>query len=73
MDCFEALALERLRGISESLFERTENQGQRRAKLVAYIAEECRLQPVQLGEFLSTLSLLLMGAGVRYGGSDVVS
>src|SRR6266849_8433842 len=72
MHCFEVLALERLRGISESIFERTENQGQRRAKLVADVAEECRLQAVQRGEFLGTLSLLFMGAGVRYGGSDVV-
>ena len=60
-----------LRGIRERVLERAEDQRQRRAKLVAHVAEECGLRAVELGELLGALALLLVGARVGDRRRDV--
>ena len=59
------------RGVGERILERAEDQRQRRAELVADVAEERGLRAVELGELLGALALLLVGAGVGHGGRDV--
>ena len=58
-------------GSASAVLERPEHQRERRAELVADVAEERGLRAVELGERLGALSLLLVGAGVGHGGRDV--
>ena len=55
-----------------AVLDRPEHQRQRGAELVADVAEEGGLGPVQLGQRLGAPALLLVGAGVGDGGGDVV-
>ena len=56
---------------ASSVLERAEHQRERRAELVADVAEEGGLGPVELGERLGAPALLLVGARVGDGGGDV--
>ena len=51
--------------------ERTEHQRQRRAELVADVAEEGRLGAIDLRERLGAAALLLVGVGVGQTGGDL--
>ena len=59
---------ERLACFRQDLLERPEHQRQRRAELVADIAEECGLGAIDLGQRLRALAFLLIGA--RAGQAD---
>src|SRR5262249_17681488 len=47
------------RAFGENFLERTEHQRERRAKLVAYIREKCRLRTIDFRQRLGSSSLLL--------------
>src|SRR5690606_7162560 len=47
------------------LFDRREQERERRAELVAGVPEECGLRTVELGEALGTFALVLVRAGIR--------
>ena len=61
-------AAERLRGIAETVLERPQHQRERRAELVADVAEERRLGAIDFAKGLRALVLRLVRAGV---GDDV--
>ena len=52
-------------------FQRPQQQGQRRAELVADVAEKGRLGPVQLGQRLRAAPRLFVGLGVGQGRGDL--
>ena len=55
----------------EQVLERPEHQRQRRAELVADVAEERRLGAVELGQRLGALALLLVGRRLRHRRPDL--
>ena len=55
------LGRQRAGGVGEGVLQGPEHEGERRAELVADIGEEGRLGPVQFGEPLGALLLLLQG------------
>ena len=62
----------RLAGRCERVLERPQHQGQRRAELVADVAEEGGLGAVELGQRLGALALLLRRrAALRHRGGDL--
>ena len=69
VNCLEVLSVEGSAG--ERILDRSEDQREWRAKLMADVAEERGLRAVELGECLRALSLLLVSAGVGHGGRDV--
>ena len=58
-------------GVGERVLDRAEQQGQRRAELVADVGEERRLGPVELGQLLGALPLGLVGAGAADAGREL--
>src|SRR5580658_9019111 len=54
-------------------FKRTEHQRQRRAELVADVAEKRRLGAVELSQSFCPLALLLIGAGAGQPDRDLFS
>ena len=71
MNGFQRRSAEHLRRVAQRLFERAQDQRERRAKLVADVVEEGRLGAVELGELLGPLPLPLVGAGARHGRGDL--
>ena len=64
----EQLAVRRhdlVRGRGEDILDRSEHQRQRRAELVAHVAEEGGLGAIELGQDLGAVALLLVRARVR--------
>ena len=55
----------------QHVLDRAEHQRQRRAELVADVGEEGGLGPVEFGQRLGPLPLLLVGPGVGDGGGDL--
>ncbi len=58
--------------IAQTVFERPNQQRQRRAELVTHVAEERRFRAVQFGERLGSLPLLLVRPGVGEPGSQLI-
>ena len=58
-------------GLRQQVFERTEHQGERRAELVAHVAEESGLRAVELGERLGAPALVLQRAHAGDRAGDV--
>ena len=58
--------------IGKTVFERTHEQRQRCAELVTDIAEKCRLRPIELGQCLGAIALVLVGAGVGERGAELI-
>jgi hypothetical protein len=54
----------------EQLVDRTEDEGERSAELVADVADEVGLGAVDLGEPFGTLLRALVGACIGDGGAD---
>ena len=57
--------------LGEQFFDRAEHEGEGGAELVADVAEEGSLGPVQLGQCLGPLPLLLVGPCIGDGGGDL--
>jgi len=57
--------------LRQDLVERSEHQRERRAELVAHVAEESGLRAVKLGERLGARALLLVGLRIRDAGGDL--
>ena len=57
---------------SQQVLGRAEHQGERRAELVADIAEERRLRPIDLGQRVGPAPRFLEGDGVADRRRDVV-
>ena len=67
-----ALARRRARiPADEHLLQRAEQEGERGAELVAHVGEERGLRPVQLGQRLGALALVLVGLGVDHRPRDL--
>ena len=62
---------QRRRSVRRSVVERAEQQRQRRAELVADVAEERRLGAIDLGERLGAAPFLLVGVDVGQAGGDL--
>ena len=58
-------------GAGQGVLDRAEHQRQRGAELVADVGEEGGLGPVEFGQRLGPLPLLLVGPGVGDGGGDL--
>ena len=66
---FRAETLARFR---QNLFQRTQHQRQRSAKLVADVAEELRLGAIEFGQLLGSIAFGLIGGSVGDGSRDLV-
>ena len=53
------------------IFNGAQNESERSAQLVTHVAEERGLGAIQLGEFFSAFSFLLIGVGVVNAGGDL--
>ena len=58
--------------IGETIFDRSDQQGQRGAEFVADIAEKRRLRTIELCQRLSPLPLLLVGPRVGDRGAKLI-
>jgi hypothetical protein len=63
---------QRRAGIAQPVLERTHQQRERRAELVADVAEEVRFRPIQFGKRLGAPALLFVRAGIEHAGSHLV-
>jgi hypothetical protein len=57
--------------LHQDVFERPEEQRERRPELVAHVAEERRLDTIELGQRFGPTAFLLVGAHVRESRRDL--
>ena len=71
LETLAVLRVQRPMSVPEGILDRRQHQGERRPELVADVAEERRLGPIDLRQGLGPPALFLVGTGAGDGGGDL--